>query len=499
MRKKLLVVLLALVMVFSISAAALADAPVLTITGSGVKAEITYTADDLAKLEQVTRTYSTCNNYHFYKFFKFTGYDFFSLLGADNLVAGVDEITFVSADGYKSTASLRTLQDGKVYFEFTADGKNETVAPMLATAELQLSYMYDGAEVKEHQAEDDVITGKVELKDADMTGAEECFKVVFGQSSPAENNNSRFVKDVATIIVGDELPAAGGTDAVKPAATPAFSKCAASSQKLSVNGKEQACSVYNIDGSNYFMLRDIAYLLKDTADKFSVSYDETARVVTAVSGEAYVAAGTELKTGADQSASCVPSTQGALFNGKPSTAYAYNIGGSNYFQLRGLGEAFGFSVAYDEATRTMLVTSSDYQQGAAQATKAEETDKAAVLTVNGTAFTLEQVQAAKASELTYRGKNGDVKIKGAALSALVKDMPAATASVVVMELDRYNPEGLKLTGAELATAVIGYQRDGAAFTDSSKGDAKISSVVALYYTSAAGEVEQIKLPDTITW
>ena len=36
---------------------------------------------------------------------------------------------------------------------------------------------------------------------------------------------------------------------------------------------------------------------------------------------------------------------------------AFNIGGNNYFMLRALGEALGFEVDYDAATRTMIVNS----------------------------------------------------------------------------------------------------------------------------------------------
>ena len=36
---------------------------------------------------------------------------------------------------------------------------------------------------------------------------------------------------------------------------------------------------------------------------------------------------------------------------------AFNIGGNNYFMLRDLGEALGFEVDYDAATRTMIMNS----------------------------------------------------------------------------------------------------------------------------------------------
>ena len=35
----------------------------------------------------------------------------------------------------------------------------------------------------------------------------------------------------------------------------------------------------------------------------------------------------------------------------------YNLGGNNFFKLADLGAALGFGVAYDEDSRTMLVSS----------------------------------------------------------------------------------------------------------------------------------------------
>ena len=44
-----------------------------------------------------------------------------------------------------------------------------------------------------------------------------------------------------------------------------------SPQKLSVDGTDADCDKYNIDGSNYFKLRDLAYLLSKSDSRFSVA------------------------------------------------------------------------------------------------------------------------------------------------------------------------------------------------------------------------------------
>lgn len=131
-----------------------------------------------------------------------------------------------------------------------------------------------------------------------------------------------------------------------------------SNQKLSVDGKDVTCDIYNIDGSNYFKLRDLAHVLNGTGSQFAVGYDNATRTVTVTTGAAYEPNGTELVIGEDKAASAVPSTQTILVDGVANASLsAYNIGGNNFFKLRELGDALGFDVDYDNATRTMLVNS----------------------------------------------------------------------------------------------------------------------------------------------
>lgn len=140
------------------------------------------------------------------------------------------------------------------------------------------------------------------------------------------------------------------------AQTPAANHVYLSTQTLYVNGEPiQPFDMYNIDGYNYFKLRDIAYLLKDTYAGFSIGYDAQSQTATAISGQPYIPEGNELTRGKDNSSSCRPSPHTVLFNGTPSTAYAYNIGGNNYFKLRDIAEAFNFYVDYLESTKTLRI------------------------------------------------------------------------------------------------------------------------------------------------
>lgn len=130
-----------------------------------------------------------------------------------------------------------------------------------------------------------------------------------------------------------------------------------SAQHLKVNGTDRTTEVYNINGSNYFKLRDMAALLNGTTAQFSVGYDAAIGQISVSTGTAYAPVGGELAAGTDQSASCRPSGQALRINGSPASLTAYNLGGNNFFNLRDLGGALGFRVDYDAASQTVLVTS----------------------------------------------------------------------------------------------------------------------------------------------
>ena len=130
-----------------------------------------------------------------------------------------------------------------------------------------------------------------------------------------------------------------------------------SPQNLTVNGVSQDVEKYNIDGYNYFKLRDIAYLLNGTPAQFSVEWDAAANAARIVSGQPYTANGSELVIGADRSATAVRSPQTIVIDGEVrSDLAAFNLAGNNFFKLRDLSEALGFQVDYDAATNTAVVT-----------------------------------------------------------------------------------------------------------------------------------------------
>ena len=128
-------------------------------------------------------------------------------------------------------------------------------------------------------------------------------------------------------------------------------------QSLTVNGVSKVTEIYNINGANYFKLRDIATMLNGTGSQFAVGFDNATSTVTITTGQAYTPVGSEMVVGTDKSTTCVIGSMPIYLNGSLVSPLVFNIGGNNFLQLRDLGSMIGFDVGYDEATRTMLVTS----------------------------------------------------------------------------------------------------------------------------------------------
>lgn len=122
---------------------------------------------------------------------------------------------------------------------------------------------------------------------------------------------------------------------------------------VKLDGAPVQPEVYKINGENYFKLRDIAYLLRNTDYKFNVGWNASTATIALTSGKAYQTVGGEM--GYSGGGSAVKSNAKITLDGKSIQMTAYNIGGNNYFRLRDIGDKIGFSVDYSVAEGTVLI------------------------------------------------------------------------------------------------------------------------------------------------
>lgn len=228
-------------------------------------------------------------------------------------------------------ATGRTYRNMNMAPQFTLDGKQISSS---AYCEIDLSGLSQGA----HRLD-------VSLNDGGSTKIDKTYTL-------------NYTGGIVKVTEGYKAPATPAA----PAA-PAMPQVVPTRQKLTVDGVAKNTEIYNIGGSNYFKLRDMAALLNGTSSQFSVDFDNATGLISIKTGAAYAPNGKELATLTEaemneKAAKAVSSSPKLLINGETvDNLTAYNLAGNNFFKLRDLGKALNFDVDYDGSTATMIVKS----------------------------------------------------------------------------------------------------------------------------------------------
>lgn len=116
---------------------------------------------------------------------------------------------------------------------------------------------------------------------------------------------------------------------------------------------------YLINKYNYFKLRDVAYLLRNSTAEFEVGWEKSTNVITLTTGKNYTAVGGELNTKALSSVAGKPTTAIVKVNGKKVSFDGYIINGNNYYKIADMAAALGFTADYDVPSRTDFAQNTD--------------------------------------------------------------------------------------------------------------------------------------------
>ncbi|MCL2356216.1 MAG: glycoside hydrolase family 5 protein [Defluviitaleaceae bacterium] len=126
--------------------------------------------------------------------------------------------------------------------------------------------------------------------------------------------------------------------------------------EVRVDGTSVDVRAFNIGGRNYFMLRDVAYILRDTPVRFDLEWDGERGAILIESGNSYAGTPAEI----DGSATiAVPSRADVYVNDVLINFNAYSIRGFTFFQLRELGDALGFGVDFEDGA-VLIATDRNY-------------------------------------------------------------------------------------------------------------------------------------------
>lgn len=144
--------------------------------------------------------------------------------------------------------------------------------------------------------------------------------------------------------------------------------------RVLVDGEPVDLQAYNIQGNNYFKLRDLGAALNGTEKQFDILWDGAESTIRILTRQPYTAAADAGSAPSEASPEEAVLSNATLFvDGMPAAVTAYNIDGLNYFKLRDLGTALGFEVSWDAEAGRILIgttgteheTSAEMQFGAA--------------------------------------------------------------------------------------------------------------------------------------
>ncbi|MDO5040747.1 MAG: hypothetical protein Q4D95_01510 [Peptoniphilus sp.] len=128
-----------------------------------------------------------------------------------------------------------------------------------------------------------------------------------------------------------------------------------SEQKVVFDEAEVDIKGYNIDGNNYYRLRDLAAVLTGSEINFNVEYDEIYNYIDITRQSKYDKQPDDLKFSDQEIKSMAESYQRTFVDGDKVIFSGYLINENNYYKLRDLGKVLGFPVSFDEDTNSVII------------------------------------------------------------------------------------------------------------------------------------------------
>ena len=220
-----------------------------------------------------------------------------------------------------------------------------------------------------------------------------------------DNVNEVTVTDTTgkqVVIRRDDCRTVFGLDSIRYTITPNASASTAatlpqstsvkiqpSTHVVTVDGERVDPQGYNINGYNFYKLRDIAYILNGTDSRFNVTWDGANNRIVLTDDAAYQEVGGEMTSSASTAIKNVSESDSTIvLDGKTLSLTGYRINGNNYYKIRDVGSALGFSVDFDPETEIVLIGSANAGQDDTQDDPKDETPitNAASYTFNGSGW-----------------------------------------------------------------------------------------------------------------
>lgn len=125
--------------------------------------------------------------------------------------------------------------------------------------------------------------------------------------------------------------------------------------KVFVGCNQIRVKAFNIDGYNYFKLRDLAQALSGSDKQFDVAWNAEQGRIDLLPKKAYSPVGGELSS-TELTYTKVDKSESVLYvNNYKVIVNSYNIDGNNYFKLRDITSLFNIRLNWDARSKTILL------------------------------------------------------------------------------------------------------------------------------------------------
>ena len=135
-------------------------------------------------------------------------------------------------------------------------------------------------------------------------------------------------------------------------------KVAPSNSNVVVDGVLVPVSAYNVGGSHYFKLRDLAMLLNWTNKRFEVWWNAEDRIVSMISRRAYTPVGGELVIAENIPVPYDKTTLEIHVDGVVMKFDSILINSNNHIKVRDIAQVLDFFIDWEGATRTITINTS---------------------------------------------------------------------------------------------------------------------------------------------
>lgn len=136
-------------------------------------------------------------------------------------------------------------------------------------------------------------------------------------------------------------------------------KAVKSSQKITLDKEAVEVAAYNIAGSNYLKLRDVAAIMSGKKKQFNIDYNAERKLIVVETGKPYTKLESDLKPIKEASDKAILSEKEIILNGDDEDIDTAFINESNYVKLRDIAKIANFYVGYDEASKTVILKSDE--------------------------------------------------------------------------------------------------------------------------------------------